>query len=143
VRQLDHKILGGRPCWPPIPAGEECIRKGYGARSRNVRFGSQADTCAAKGHVCFAPESGHVQCISRCPLWAKSGHYLGLNEFKAGIGMKEQPRMSRSPASQFAMRASALRFFRINNRGDPPRAIKPDVSIRVITRLIVSMVSPR
>jgi hypothetical protein len=21
-----------------------------------------ADMCAAKGHVCFTPESGHVQC---------------------------------------------------------------------------------
>jgi hypothetical protein len=24
-----------------------------------VRFGSLADMCAAKGDVCFAPESGH------------------------------------------------------------------------------------
>jgi hypothetical protein len=27
-----------------------------------------------KGHVCFTPESGHVQCTHPCPLWAKSGH---------------------------------------------------------------------
>src|SRR5262245_21748754 len=26
------------------------------------------------GHVRFTPESGHVQCTSTCPLWAKSGH---------------------------------------------------------------------
>ena len=27
------------------------------------------------GHVRFSPESGHVQCISKCPLSANSGHY--------------------------------------------------------------------
>src|SRR5262245_56853177 len=26
-----------------------------------------------KWHVRFTPESGHVQCNSRCPLWANSG----------------------------------------------------------------------
>src|SRR5262249_60600139 len=40
----------------------------------NVRFGSKADICAAKSHVRFTRESGHLQCSSRCPLWAKSGH---------------------------------------------------------------------
>src|SRR5262245_55115179 len=35
----------------------------------NVRFGSKADICNAKSHVRFAPESGHVRCKSRCPLW--------------------------------------------------------------------------
>ena len=30
----------------------------------NVRFGSKADICAAKWHVRFTPESGHVRCIS-------------------------------------------------------------------------------
>jgi len=44
-----------------------------GARA-NVRFGSKADVRAAKSHVRFTPESGHVQCSSRCPLRAKSGH---------------------------------------------------------------------
>ena len=29
-----------------------------------------------QGHVCFTPESGHVQCTSLCLLWAKSGHLL-------------------------------------------------------------------
>ena len=28
----------------------------------------------AECHVRFTPESGHVQCNSRCLLWAKSGH---------------------------------------------------------------------
>ena len=40
----------------------------------DVRFGSLADICGAKGHVCFSPNSGHVQCTSRCPLCANSGH---------------------------------------------------------------------
>jgi hypothetical protein len=58
----------------------------------HVRFGSEADMCAAtghvrftpnsdresghaaNGHVCFTPNSGHVQCTSSCLLWAKSGH---------------------------------------------------------------------
>src|SRR5262249_54473016 len=25
-------------------------------------------------HVRFTPESGHLQCSTPCPLWAKSGH---------------------------------------------------------------------
>ena len=28
----------------------------------------------AKDHVCFTPESGHVQCTGACPLSAISGH---------------------------------------------------------------------
>jgi hypothetical protein len=40
----------------------------------NVRFGSTADMCSAKGHVRFTPESD-IKCdIMECPLWAKSGH---------------------------------------------------------------------
>ncbi|MGC2220444.1 MAG: hypothetical protein WA645_22685, partial [Pseudolabrys sp.] len=39
-----------------------------------VRFGSNADICAAKRHVRFTPNSGHVQCNSACPLSANSGH---------------------------------------------------------------------
>jgi hypothetical protein len=27
----------------------------------DVRFGSKADMCSAKRHVCFTPESGHVR----------------------------------------------------------------------------------
>jgi hypothetical protein len=40
---------------------------------RDVRFGSKADMCIAKGHVRFTPKSGHVQCNWGCPLCAKSG----------------------------------------------------------------------
>src|SRR5262245_51549194 len=29
---------------------------------------------SANGHVCFPPESGHVQRTHPCLLWAKSGH---------------------------------------------------------------------
>ena len=29
---------------------------------------------ACGSHVRFTPESGHVRCSYRCPLWAKSGH---------------------------------------------------------------------
>jgi hypothetical protein len=32
----------------------------------------------AKSHVCFTPESGHVRCNYRCPLWANSGHYTSF-----------------------------------------------------------------
>jgi hypothetical protein len=62
-----------------------------GALAAHVRFGSKADICAAKthvrftpnsdresgfpanGHVCFTPESGHVQRTRPCLLWANSG----------------------------------------------------------------------
>jgi hypothetical protein len=40
----------------------------------DVRFGSLADICSAKGHVRFTPESRHSQCTSLCLLWANSGH---------------------------------------------------------------------
>jgi hypothetical protein len=32
-----------------------------GPQLLHVRSGSKADMCAAKGHVCFTPESGHVR----------------------------------------------------------------------------------
>jgi hypothetical protein len=40
----------------------------------NVRFGSEADMARSNCDVRFTPKSGHVQCNSVCPLWAKSGH---------------------------------------------------------------------
>jgi hypothetical protein len=40
----------------------------------HVRFGSLADISQRNRHVRFAPESGHVQCKSRCLLSANSGH---------------------------------------------------------------------
>jgi hypothetical protein len=42
--------------------------------SADVRFGSKADIRAAKSHVHFAPESGHVRCTGLRLLWANSGH---------------------------------------------------------------------
>src|SRR5512139_1497572 len=36
----------------------------------DVRFGSKADMCSAKGHVRFTPERGHVRC-NQGTLWAK------------------------------------------------------------------------
>src|SRR5262249_38280643 len=47
----------------------------------------------ANGHVRFTPKSGHVRSISRCLLWAKSGH-----------GTSHEPRVSRKvlrPVSKF------------------------------------------
>ena len=51
------------------------------AASPNVRFGSKADMCSAKGHVRSTPESGHVQCTSPCLLCANSDirQLLGLS----------------------------------------------------------------
>ena len=43
--------------------------------------------CAAKRHVCFTLESGHVQCTRPCLLWANSGHRKqlgGWSELKDG-----------------------------------------------------------
>src|SRR5262249_38534028 len=48
----------------------------------HVRFGSKADIRAAKSHVRFTPESGHVRCSSRCPLWAKGGHLQLIDHLK-------------------------------------------------------------
>jgi len=46
---------------------------------KDVPFGSKADICSAKRHVRFTPESGHVRCNQRCPLWANSGRRRLLN----------------------------------------------------------------
>jgi hypothetical protein len=40
----------------------------------NVRFGSKADMCSAKGHARLTPKSGHVRCKEGRPLCANSGH---------------------------------------------------------------------
>src|SRR5262245_12901432 len=42
-------------------------------QNSNVRFGSKADICDAKGYVRFTPESRHVQCTTQCLLRARSG----------------------------------------------------------------------
>jgi len=36
--------------------------RGSASAPTEVRFGSKADMCAAKGHVCITPKTGHVQC---------------------------------------------------------------------------------
>ena len=52
---------------------------GFGEAKIRVRFGSKADIRSAIAHVRFTPESGHVQCISPCPLSANSGHSHGAS----------------------------------------------------------------
>jgi hypothetical protein len=47
---------------------------GLNNRVPDVRFGSKADKCSARGHVSFPPESRHLRCTSACLLWAKSVH---------------------------------------------------------------------
>jgi hypothetical protein len=54
------------------------------ARLHSVVLADQAtadsfrEEFAYLAHVRFAPESGHVRCSYRCPLWAKSGHWTNL-----------------------------------------------------------------
>ena len=55
----------------------------------DVRFGSKADVCSAKGHVRSYPESGHVRCTSLCPLSANSGH--SPNELQTSFGGYFEP----------------------------------------------------
>jgi ClpX C4-type zinc finger len=52
-------------------------------RTFHVRFGSKADICSAKRHVCFTPESGHVQRNYGCPLRANSGHRPPAQPFRS------------------------------------------------------------
>ena len=61
----------------------------------HVRFGSKADVCAAKGHVRFTPESGHVRRNYRCPLWAKSGHLTPFDHL-VRAGDARQPLVERT-----------------------------------------------
>src|SRR5262245_10192188 len=39
-----------------------------------ARVGAPPTPNKGNRHVRFTPKSGHVQCSSRCLLWAKSGH---------------------------------------------------------------------
>jgi hypothetical protein len=61
------------PSYPPDPQGLEAdmVEPGLAvdlgesiARLANVRFGSKADMCSAKRHVCFTPKSGHLSSYS-------------------------------------------------------------------------------
>jgi hypothetical protein len=72
-------FIAASHCLPPgsgaaiVPTRGSTL-KGVGTRQANVRFGSKADMCSAKVDVRSYPKSGHVQCNSRCPLCANSGH---------------------------------------------------------------------
>src|SRR5262245_1379950 len=51
-------------------ASREIEWRGYPVSwKRCVNFGSQADICTAKSHVCFSPESGHLLPIMECALY--------------------------------------------------------------------------
>jgi hypothetical protein len=54
----------------------------------DVRFGSLADIRKPKNHVRFTPESGHVRCENKCPLWANSGHCYLLRACQVRLGVQ-------------------------------------------------------
>ena len=62
------------------------------AASPNVRFGSKADMCSAKGHVRFTPKSGHVQCTADVRYVPIAD--IGTNQFLFDhlVGASEQRR---------------------------------------------------
>src|SRR6516162_6122068 len=47
---------------------------GFQLHANSCPLWVKSDMCAAQGHVCFTPESGHVRRNYGCPLWANSGH---------------------------------------------------------------------
>src|SRR5262249_44276924 len=58
----EHDRYGsGRPQHLP------CGRAAGQDDASNVRFGSEADICAAKSPVCFTPKSGHVRYSKKLP----------------------------------------------------------------------------
>src|SRR5262249_17968915 len=67
----------------------------------DVRFGSKADICSAKRHVRFTPESGHMRCSSRCPLWAKSGHSMPTMRMKKRDRLATVPFVDKEPISNY------------------------------------------
>ena len=64
---------------PRLKTGHKLAHSKWVWSESHVRFGSKADMCSARRHVRFAPESGHLQCNSVCPLSANSGHARSLN----------------------------------------------------------------
>src|SRR6516162_1103581 len=57
---------------PPESSGQAIVLGPFNSlkgQAADVRFGSEADMCSAKRYVRLTPESGHVQCNERCPLW--------------------------------------------------------------------------
>jgi len=88
----------------------------------DVRFGSEADICSAISHVRFTPKSGHVQCISECRLWARSGHRRpkqkdrlrgGLSEIRSGVLI----RRLLAPSAFCASQATPTRLSRWQRAG--------------------------
>ena len=60
-----------QPCRSPLPTrfrAEFMVGSEVCLLSNDVRFGSKADMCSAKGHVRFTPESGHSS------AWCEPGH---------------------------------------------------------------------
>jgi hypothetical protein len=49
----------------------------------DVRFGSKADMCGAKGHVRFTPESD-IKRVVKCPLWTKDKLLLSVANLASG-----------------------------------------------------------
>src|SRR5262249_45224980 len=92
--------------------------------------------CGAKPHVRFTPKSGRVQCSSRCPLWANSGHsscasFIVL--LKAEIA---QWGMIIRPATEWPVVFALTVFDReIIDAGDPP----PHQAFRVELPILVSV----
>src|SRR5215475_10182141 len=60
-----------------------------------------------KNHFRFTPESGHVQCSSQCPLWAKSGHSHLLVETACGSDLRGAHRLSHAEEDHDALTAAA------------------------------------
>ena len=54
----------------PFVPGFNCVR----AEISKIAYHRQLDVRFFPNNVRFAPESGHVQCTSACPLCPKSGH---------------------------------------------------------------------
>src|SRR5215470_13129755 len=80
--EVDHQfVLGwrlyreiGRTASPIAQTRHRSGSKLHRESPTHVRFGSEADICAAKRDVRFIPESRHVRCNSSCLLWAQSRH---------------------------------------------------------------------
>src|SRR5262249_971833 len=79
------------------PCGSEHSRSGRCNRARSrelppadcqpdVRFGSKADISQRNRHVRFTPESGHSQCTSPCPAWAKADISLPSLDHFVSVG---------------------------------------------------------
>jgi hypothetical protein len=77
-----------RPCTGFLKGLEEW-------ESADVRFGSKADMCDAKGNVRFTPESGHLQRNS--PATFDQQHREGTLEPNGSIGIVRSKRIAMQP----------------------------------------------